>query len=106
MANDQRSLAVEVVDAIHGYTFEYSHQPQAHLDEYNLVESILGRAALAAALAGAAEPSAWIVTAKGWGEELVFTADGAKELAGRLRNIAGVKEPKITPLYAGLEVTP
>lgn len=48
--------------------------------------------------AGEAVPVAWHVYAKGWGDELVFTEEGAKEVAERLRKIGGVKEPTITPL--------
>lgn len=47
-----------------------------------------------------ADPDAWIISCRGWGDELRFTEDGAKELADRLRTIDGTKEPTITPLYA------
>ncbi|ASS55867.1 hypothetical protein [Rhizobium leguminosarum] len=49
---------------------------------------------------GEAEPEAWVVRCKGWGEELCFTEDGAKELASKLENIVGNKKSSITPLYA------
>ncbi|QIG68678.1 hypothetical protein EVB67_028 [Rhizobium phage RHph_TM3_3_14B] len=48
---------------------------------------------------GGDEPEAWIIRCKGWGEELRFTEDGAKELAAKLENIPGVKKAIITPLY-------
>ncbi|QIG72951.1 hypothetical protein EVB98_029 [Rhizobium phage RHph_N3_2] len=47
-----------------------------------------------------AEAEAWNIHAKGWGEEIRYTKAGAEELADRLRTIAGVKEPMITPLFA------
>lgn len=41
---DLRSLAVEIVDAIYGYTVEYSNQPGVHAGDYDMVERILRRA--------------------------------------------------------------
>lgn len=38
---ERRSLAVEIVDAVHGYTYEFSSAPAAHLDDYDRVEGIL-----------------------------------------------------------------
>lgn len=38
---DLRSLAVEIVDAMKGYTVEYSNQPGVHLHDYDIVERIL-----------------------------------------------------------------
>jgi len=36
-----RSLAVEVVDLVHGYTYEFSNQQETHLQEYDDVEDLL-----------------------------------------------------------------
>lgn len=41
---DTRALAVEIVDQIHGYTYEHSHQPHQHLAEYDQAEWCLKRA--------------------------------------------------------------
>ncbi len=41
---DARSLAVEIVDMVHGYTVEFSNQPEAHLTEYDTAEAIIERA--------------------------------------------------------------
>jgi len=43
---DFRALAVEIVDGIRGYTFEFSSHPAAHKDDYDFIEQKL-RAALA-----------------------------------------------------------
>lgn len=40
---DPRSLAVEVVDALHGYTVEFSNAPNGHAADYDRVEGILRR---------------------------------------------------------------
>lgn len=40
---DPRSLAVEVVDALHGYTIEFSNAPNGHAADYDTVEGILRR---------------------------------------------------------------
>jgi hypothetical protein len=45
-------------------------------------------------------PEAWVIRCKGWGEELRFTEDGAKELAAKLEAMVGNKKATITPLYA------
>lgn len=46
------------------------------------------------------EPSAFRVRVPGWGEELLFTKDGAKELIARIRSAKGVQGvATITPLY-------
>lgn len=42
---DLRSLAVEIVDGVRGYTYEFSRHPSAHAADYDLVEEKL-RAAL------------------------------------------------------------
>lgn len=39
-----RSLAVEIVDAVHGYTYEYAGSPAAHQADYDQVEEILTNA--------------------------------------------------------------
>lgn len=38
---DCRALAVEIVDAFHGYTFEFSSNPNSHREEYDTVEHAL-----------------------------------------------------------------
>lgn len=40
---DLREIAVEIVDAIHGYTYEFSHQQEQHISEYDLAEEVLKR---------------------------------------------------------------
>lgn len=47
---DLRALAVEIVDGIRGYTFEFSNSPLAHKDDYDFIEGKL-RDAFAAMLA-------------------------------------------------------
>lgn len=50
---EARSLAVAVVDALHGFTCEFSSNPAAHIDEYDLAEHVIKHhvAALRAELA-------------------------------------------------------
>lgn len=67
-------------------------------DAYLSVEAWNRRALAPHAGDNAEEPEAWIIRCKGWGEELRFTEDGAKELADRLEKICG-KTASITPLY-------
>lgn len=38
---DNRSMAVEIVDAIHGYTMEFSSTPASHEAKYDRVERML-----------------------------------------------------------------
>lgn len=72
----------------------------ANLDPRNPEARKSAEALVAAYIDGrSGDAEAWNVHAKGWGEELRYTEAGAQELADRLRDIAGVKEPKITPLF-------
>lgn len=51
----------------------------------------------------ACKPFAFNVRIKGWGEEFLYTEDGAKSLIARLRRTKGQDgEVTITPLYAAL----
>ncbi|MFC5760561.1 hypothetical protein [Rhizobium sp. GCM10022189] len=51
---DYRKLAVEIVDGIRGYTFEFSSHPAAHREDYDFIEQKL-RAALAATSEGSTD---------------------------------------------------
>ena len=49
---DIRSLAVEIVDYVHGYTYEFSNQQATHLSDYDWVEERL--------------EVAYVLVAEGW----------------------------------------
>lgn len=60
IANKCRDLAIELVDGIHGFTFEFSSRPHNHQAEYDLVEEKLLELVRAAAPASAYEPAGFV----------------------------------------------